>query len=115
MADRFPTRTEFLDLKQAQDQSTQDLSERLVKIEKLVDEQQSRNNRQEDRNQGILYAVIVAFLLVVLGVAAEVLLTTKHDDSIYGEIYSQVISVEEKLSGLQNQFDLLKAKNSYLK
>jgi len=48
-------------------------------------------------------------------VAVEVILSTKHDDSVYTGIYDKVIDVENKNSDLQEQIDLLKAKNPYLK
>lgn len=115
MTEKLPTRTEILDLVQAQAETAQNLSERLVEIERLVEKQESRNDKQESRNQNGFYAVIFAFLIIVITVAVQVLLSTKHDDSVYGGIYNKVIDVQTNESNLQDQFDVLKAKNPYLK
>lgn len=115
MVDKAPTKTEILGLVQAQAETSQDISERLVRIEKLVDKQESRNDKQESRNQGALYAVIIGFFLVVVAVAVEVTISTKHEDSVYGQIYSDILDLGNKISDLRGQFDLLKARNSYLR
>jgi hypothetical protein len=115
MPDRNPTRSELLDLVQAQSESSQDLSERLVRIEKLVDRQETRNDRQEDRNQGAFYAVIFGLVLIVITVGVEVILSTKHDDSMYANVYTSIMNIQSKTSSLQDQIDVLEAKNPYLK
>ena len=57
----------------------------------------------------------LVFFLVVVAVAVEVTISTKHEDSVYGQIYSDILDLGNKISDLRGQFDLLKARNSYLR
>ncbi len=115
MADKAPTKTEILGLVQAQSETTQDISERLVRIEKLVDKQESRNDKQESRNQGALYAVILGFFFIVVAVAVEIIISNRQDNSVYNGINSEITETQNRVSDIQNQMDVLKAKNSYLR
>ena len=108
MADKSPTRSEILDTVQAQSESLQEMSERLVRTEKLVE-------KQESRNQNALYAVIIGFFFIVVSVAVEVIISTKHEDAVYAGVYNAIISMEDRVLSAQHQIDLLRAKNPYLK
>ncbi len=112
---KAPKDQKVLDLVVAQSQTTQDLSERVVKVEKIVERQEHNNDRQESKNQNAFYAVIFAFVLIVVTVAVEVILSTRHEDSVYGGLYDKLMEVDDKASNVQKQIDLLRAKNSYLK
>lgn len=105
----------ILGLEQAQAQTSKDLSERLVKIEGLVE-------RQEDRNQNLLYAVLIACVFIVITVAVEVVLSNRNDADYMHEFYGKTAAqkeitdrIETSMTNLQHQIDLLRARNGYLK
>lgn len=111
--------SKILSLVQAQSQTSEALSERLVKMEGLVE-------KQESRNQNLLYAVLFALVFIVITVAVEVILSTGREDRSMATFYAEIQDVkDEQVSRnrdvddniflLQNQFDILKARNPYLK
>jgi negative regulator of genetic competence, sporulation and motility len=109
------TNSEIQRLEQAQEKSSTEISQRLVEVERLVSNQASRNDRQEDKNQAILYVVVFAAFLILVTVAAEVILSTSHEDSDIQGYYEQVEAAQSDVASLKEQLDLLKANNPYLK
>ena len=119
MADKNPTKTEILGTVQAQAETLKELSERLVKIE-------GQTEKQESRNQNIIYAVLFALAFIVVTVSVEVVLSNKSDNSVANDFSEKLFNMQEntnnKINDLQNnindirsEFLLLKAKNPYLK
>ncbi|HEY4522159.1 MAG TPA: hypothetical protein VJH91_00785 [Candidatus Paceibacterota bacterium] len=105
----------ILSLEQAQSQTSKDVSERLVKIEGLVE-------RQEGRNQSLLYAVVFALVFIVITVAVEVMLSNRSDTGYMQGFYERIQDqqnvsddLEKQILDVRHQFDLLRARNSYLK
>ena len=119
MADKNPTKTEILGTVQAQAETLKELSERLVKIE-------GQTEKQESRNQNIIYAVLFALAFIVVTVSAEVILSNKSDNSVASDFSEKIFNVQENtnnkintmqsvISNIQSEILLLKAKNPYLK
>lgn len=104
MVEQQLKKAEIVSILQAQGQSTESISKRLVALEQLVD-------RQESRNKEIIYAVLVAFLLVVGTVAVEVLLSNKKDMQFYSQISKDAYEQNLKIQDLNNKIDILKIKN----
>ncbi|PIQ68490.1 MAG: hypothetical protein COV91_03805 [Candidatus Taylorbacteria bacterium CG11_big_fil_rev_8_21_14_0_20_46_11] len=67
MQDRPLKKSEIVDLVEAQGSTIDDISQRLVNLEELI-------NKQESRNKEILYAVLFAFLFVIGTVVVDVIL-----------------------------------------
>src|SRR3989344_3096774 len=101
MANKPPTRSEFLDLKQAQAHTSEQFSERFTKIENLVE-------KQESKNQNIIYAVLIASVLILAATAAEVISSNKYEQSSYDGINDRIMNINEKLYELENKIELLK-------
>lgn len=108
MVVKAPIRTEILDLKKAQAETAQAFSERLVKVEGVVE-------KQESRNQGILYAVIIGCLFIVVTVAVEVIISNKSEATKYDQIFDSLIEMQKDNDDIQYEIELLRAKNPYLK
>ena len=108
MVDTTPTKKEIVGLVEAQIKSIDSISERLVKIENSVE-------KQESKNFNIIIGVIVAFILVVGTVAVEVILSDKKDAQFYSSLEKDIYEQNLKVQDLNNRFDNLKIRNSYLK
>ena len=119
IADKIPSKREIVGVIEAQTETLQELSERLVKIEELT-------RAQESRNHNITQVVIIGFVIIVVTVAVEVILTNRFDGSMAEKFYNTLEShrnnSEEKINKLEDgvftirkDLELLRAKNSYLK
>lgn len=106
--EKTPTKSEIFSLVDAQSATIDDISKRLVDLENKLD-------RQEDRNKSMIYAVLIAFLLVVGGVAAEVLISNKKDEQYYSGLQKDVYEQNLKVQDLSNKLDNIKIRNPYLK
>ncbi len=108
MADPVPNKKEIVGLVEAQAKSIDSISERLSKIEGLVD-------KQETRNKDIMIAVLVAFILIVGSAAISVITSNKRDNQFYSGLEKDNYEQSLKIQDLSNKIDLIKAKNSYLR
>lgn len=122
MVERLPTKVEILEIVDAQTSTVDELSKRLVRIEQLVE-------KQEDRNSNIIYAVLMAAVLVVVAVAVEVIISDRADlrrsDSFLERVYTverdgEKIDMElekswEEIRALKEDLDSLRVNNRYLK
>ena len=108
MAEPVPTKKEIVGLVEAQATSIDSISERLVKIEKLVD-------KQDSKNQNIILGVLVAFILIVVTVAVEVILSNKTENQFYSDLEKNIYEQNLKVQDLNNKVDNIKIRNSYLK
>jgi hypothetical protein len=112
---KVASESSILGLVQAQSKTSEDLSERLANLEELVD-------KQEGRNQNVVYAVLFALAFIVITVAVEVILSNRQDASSMSDFYNKVDEMRtensaqnQNIQQLNQQFELLHAKNSYLK
>lgn len=101
MADIVPSKAEIFKLAQAQSDSIQELSERLVKIEKLAE-------KQETRNQGVIYAVLIASVLILVTVGVEVILSTNNDQTTTLNIMGKINSIENQNVDIKNKLENFK-------
>jgi len=101
MADIIPSKAEIFKLTQAQSDSIQELSERLVKIEKLAE-------KQESRNQGVIYAVLIASVLILVTVGVEVILSTNNNQVTTMNIVAEINSVRDQNVDIKNKFENFK-------
>lgn len=122
MSNPVPTKAQIFELAQAQSESVTEISERLVKIEKLAD-------TQEARNKNIIIAVLIAFVAIVASVAVQVSVSDKRDRSGMNNavekihaaeienirLQSRIEALESRNLDLQKNFDLIKTRNPYLK
>ncbi len=119
MVDRIPTKTEIFDVVEAQAETLENISERIVKIEELT-------NKQESRNQNVIYAVLVAAILVLVSVAIETMYSKNSDNSRFDNYFEKreqdrleslekFNDLEKADNDIRKEMELLKAKNSYLK
>jgi tetrahydromethanopterin S-methyltransferase subunit G len=122
MSEKAPTKTEILGVVEAQSDTLQELSERLVKMEKLSERLSNIENlttKQETRNQNVLYIVLFGLVFIVVTVAVTVILTNKDNESISTMTANKIHDTEnknlDKITDIQNQINLLRAKNPYLK
>lgn len=110
-----PSKKEIVGLVEAQANSIDDISKRFYKIENLVNTQESRNEKQESRNQNIMITVLVAFVLIVGTVAIEVILSDKKDAQFYFGLQKDIQEQNLKVQDLNNKVDNIKIRNAYLK
>lgn len=108
MANKAYTRSEFLGVVEAQNETLQELSERLVRTENLTE-------KQENRNQNTLYVVAIAAVFIVVTVAVEVLLSNRDTSWRDDRAFNQYAKSQAKAADLQEQINVLKARNPYLK
>ena len=99
-----PSKKEIVSLVEAQAKSIDSISERLVKVENLVE-------KQDTKNQNIIIGVVVALILIVGTVAIEVILSNKKDAQFYSELQKSVYDQNLKVQDLNNQIDNLKVRN----
>lgn len=103
-----PTKKAIVTLVEAQDNTIKSISERLVKIEGLIE-------KQDSKNQNVIYAVLIAFVFIIGTVAGEVILSNKNDKQFYSQLEKDVFEQNLKTQGLTNQVENLKVRNPYLK
>lgn len=108
MTENSPTKKEIVGLVEAQANSIDDFSKRLVRVEILVD-------KQDSKNQNIIIGVVVAFILIVGSVAVEVLLSNRVDQQFYSGLERNTYEQNLKIQDLNNKVENIKARNSYLK
>lgn len=99
---------EIVGLVEAQAESIDSISERLVKVEALVEE-------QESRNRNIIIGVVVAVVLIVATVAVEVILSNKSDRQFYSQLQKDIYEQNLKFQDLRNMLNNFKIRNPYLK
>ena len=99
---------EIINLVEAQAESIDSISERLVKAEALID-------KQESRNRNIIIGVVVAVVLIVATVAVEVLLSNRSDMQFYSQLEKNIYDQNLKIQDLNNILGNLKIRNPYLK
>lgn len=103
-----PTKKEIVSIVDAQAKSIDAISERLVKIENLIE-------KQDSKNQNVLYAVLIAFVLLVGSIAIEVIVSNKDDKQYYASIEKDIREQISNTQELNNEVDNLKIRNPYLK
>lgn len=108
MTDTTPSKKEIVGLVEAQAKSIDSISERLVKIENLVE-------KQDSKNQNIIIATVVALIFIVGTVAVEVMLSNKKDSHFYSGVEKNIYEQNLKVQDLNNKFENLKVRNPYLK
>jgi hypothetical protein len=108
MVDLIPTKKEIVKLVDAQTNTIDSISERLVKIEKLID-------KQDSKNSSVIIGVVVAFILVVGTVAVEVILSNRKDSQFYSGLQNNIYDQNLKVQDLNNKVENIKIRNPYLK
>jgi hypothetical protein len=103
-----PTKKEIVGLVEAQATSIDSISERLVKLENLIEKQDSKNN-------AIIIGAVLALIFIVGTVAIEVLLSDKNDSQFYSGLQSKIYDQNVLMKKLNDRFDNLKILNPYLK
>ncbi|MFZ2205226.1 MAG: hypothetical protein WAV23_01400 [Minisyncoccia bacterium] len=115
MADSIPTKQEIVGLVEAQANSIDDISKRFSRIENLVNTQESRNEKQEVRNQNIMITVLFAFVFIVASTAVSILISNKNDAQFYSALEKDIYEQNLKVQDLNNKVDNIKIRNAYLK
>jgi cell division protein FtsB len=115
MTEPIPSKKEIVGLVEAQANSIDDISKRFYRIESLVNKQEFRNEKQENRNRDIMIAVLVAFVLIVGSVAVSVVVSNKKDAGFYSTLEKNVYDQNLKVQDLNNRVDNIKIRNPYLK
>ncbi|MEK7152052.1 MAG: hypothetical protein AAB773_01350 [Patescibacteria group bacterium] len=108
MSEITPSKRDIVSLVEAQAKSIDSISERLVKIENLVD-------KQDSKNQNVITGVVIAFILIVGTVAIEVILSNKADHRFYSSLEKDTYEQNLKVQDLNNKVDNIKIRNPYLK
>jgi len=115
MFDQIPSKTEIFKIVQAQSETLDEVSKRLVKIEELTE-------KQESRNFNIIIAVLIAAVLIVATVAIQVFLSEKGDRERNDNLLEKVnetkegqIKIETEQSQIKDEVDNLITRNPYLK
>jgi hypothetical protein len=108
MTEITPSKKEIVSLVEAQANSIDSISERLVKAENLI-------NKQDSKNQNIILGVLIAFIFIVGTVAVEVIISNKKDSQFYSGLQKDIYEQNLKIQDLNNNFNNLKIRNPYLK
>lgn len=108
MQDRIFKKSKIIDLVEAQGKTTDSISQRLVNLEELI-------NKQESRNDNVIYAVLIASILIVGSVAIEVIISNKNDMQFYAGLEKSIHEQNLKVQDFNNKIDNLKIRNPYLK
>jgi len=115
MTEKAPSKAEILLAVQAQSETLDSLSKRILKVEQ-------RNEKQEARNNNIIIAVIVAAFLIIVTVASEVIISDKIDQTRADNLLERVHEVEIKQgetiikqTEIEKDLNLIKERNPYLK
>ena len=108
MTEATPSKKEIVSVIEAQTESIDSISERLVKVENLVEQ-------QDTKNQGVIIGVLIALVLIVATVAVEVILSNKKDTQFYFGLQKDVYDQNLKVQDLSNKVDNVRVRNPYLK
>lgn len=108
MADPIPTKKEIVKLVEAQANTIDSISERLFKLENLID-------KQDSKNSSVIIGVLVAFILIVGSVAIEVILSNEKDSQFYSGLEKNIYDQNLKIQDINNKVDNIKTRNPYLK
>lgn len=108
MAEITPTKKDIVKLVDAQTNTIDSISERLVKIEKLID-------KQDSKNQNVITGVLIACVFIILTVAVQVIISNKIDKQFYSHLENGVYEQNLKIQDLNNKLDNIKIRNPYLK
>ena len=108
MTEINPSKKEIVGLVEAQAKSIDSISERLVKVESLVE-------KQDSKNQNIIIGVVVALIFLVGTVAVEVIMSNKQESQFYSGLQNNVYEQNLKVQDLNNQVENIKIRNPYLK
>ncbi|MFH0845914.1 MAG: hypothetical protein V1851_00740 [Patescibacteria group bacterium] len=110
-----PSKKEIVGLVEAQASSIEDVSNRLVKLERSIEKQDSKNNN-------IIIGVLVALVFIVATVAVEVILTNIKEFDFYSNLSEQNdVFIKEfneqrfEIQRLDNNINNIKIRNPYLK
>lgn len=104
----IPTKKEIVYLVEAQATSIDDISKRLVNLENLIE-------KQDNKNQNVIIGVLIAVVLIITTVAAEVILSDKKDASFYSDLNKNIYEQDLKVNNLNNEVLNIKIRNPYLK
>lgn len=112
MSDKSPTKSEILGVVEAQSETIESISQRIVKIEGLIE-------KQDSKNQNVIVGVLIASVLIVVTVAIETLHSNNSDNKRFDKYMEDRnqdnINFLNSFNELQKQIELLRAKNPYLK
>lgn len=108
MVDTVPTKKDLVKIVDAQATTIDSISERLVKIETLID-------KQDSRNQNVITGVLIASVFIILTVAVQVLVANRIDKQFYSQLEKSISEQNLKVQDLSNQLSNIKIRNSYLK
>jgi len=108
MVELIPSKKEIVGLVEAQAKSIDSISERLVKIEKSID-------KQDSKYQNMVIGVVVAFIFIVGTVAVEVILSERKDAQFYSGLEREVYDQNLKVQELNNRIANIQVRNPYLK
>ncbi len=111
----IPTRKEIVTLVEAQANSLDSISERFAKVERLVEKQEDRNDKQDSRNRNIIIAVLLALVLLVASATISVIISNKQDKGFYSDLQKSIYEQNLKVQDLNNQISNIKIRNPYLK
>jgi hypothetical protein len=106
--DTTPTKKEMIKIVEAQTETIDSISKKLVDLE-------GRVSKQDSKNQNIIIGVLVAVVLIVVTVAIQIILSTKHDESFYNDLKNEVFKQEIKIKDIENTQKNFKILNPYLK
>ncbi len=126
MVDKVPTKSEIFNAVSAQSATVDELSKRISSIENLA-------SKQDDRNRNIIIAVLFATVIMVATVAVQVSISDGRDrertDNLLNQVHQTKDEQQLKIFELQNQqtrlelqqmesqenIDLIRSRNSYLR
>lgn len=108
MADKLPSKSEILSVVEAQSETLESLSERILKIENSTE-------KQESRNHTVTQVVLIGFIIIVVTVAVEVLISDRFGNSRIDQFNDKIQKIQIQNLETKNEIDLLRAKNAYLK
>lgn len=126
MVDKNPTKSEILGIVEAQSESTKEISERLLSVERKLSIAEGSINRFDTKNDNIIYAVVIGLFFIVVTVAVEVVLSNSNANDSMSTFFEKVNKLDDEFSEknailnnqvreLSTQMDLLRARNQYLK
>lgn len=111
----MPSKSEIFDVVKAQAESLDALSKNFVNLE-------TKFEKQDDKNFGIIIAVLVASVLIVMSVAVQILVSDKRDTQRFDQLMQRVYELQEKQAIYEvkaneslKQLDIIRSKNPYLK
>lgn len=122
MVEKPPSKSEIFSIVQAQSQTVDEFSKRLVKLEQATE-------NQDSKNQTVIIAVLIASFLIVVTIAVQVSLSEKNDRARADDFLERVHAVETKQleleikqseigkdqQNLKDDVSSVRLKNPYLK